>query len=306
MGRRLRTTLLLLLTLALSSCATSPNSSESSPITIRAADLPLPTLGIQTSPERIIALANGSAEVVYALGFGAALVGRDIASTFPGDEQVPIVTSAHSVSTEKVLAQRPTLVIVDARSGPQEALNQIRSAGVRLVSIPEAWTLTDVAPRIRAIGQLLNAEAAASTLIAQADSELAKVQKSVAKTPVAFLYLRGTASVYLLGGQGSGADSLLQAIGAIDVGARSKLAAFTPLTSEGLIAAKPEVILVMRKGLQSVGGVDGLVKLPGVAQTPAGAARRIIAVDDEVLLAFGARTAALVKELSLALQSVTR
>jgi iron complex transport system substrate-binding protein len=304
--QRVRTSLLIALLVALTACSTTPNADQATLITIRASDLPIQVTAAQVSSERIIALANGSAEVVYSLGFGTALVGRDIASTFPGDYGVPVVTSAHSVSAEKVLAQRPTLVIVDARSGPREALKQIESAGVRIASIPEAWTLSDVAPRIRAIGQLLNAETAALALVAQAESDLAKVQKSVAGTPVAFLYLRGTASVYLLGGEGSGADSLLNAIGAVDVGARAKLAAFTPLNSEALIAAKPEVLLVMRKGLESVGGVEGLVKLPGVAQTPAGAARRVIAVDDEVMLAFGGRTPALVKALSEALQTVTR
>ena len=67
-------------------------------------------------------------------------------------------------------------------------------------------------------------------------------------------------------------------------------------TAEALIEADPDV-LVMTEGLASVGGVDGLVKLPGVAQTDAGVQGRVIAVDDRVLLSFGARTPSLVAAL---------
>lgn len=46
----------------------------------------------------------------------------------------------------------------------------------------------------------------------------------------------------------------------------------------------------MAKGLDSVGGMDGLVKIPGVAETPAGVDRRVVSVDDGVLLNYGPRT----------------
>jgi iron complex transport system substrate-binding protein len=58
----------------------------------------------------------------------------------------------------------------------------------------------------------------------------------------------------------------------------------------------------MTKGLESVGGIAGLTKLPGVAQTNAGRDGRVIAVDDTVLLSFGPRTAALVQLMAQALK----
>jgi iron complex transport system substrate-binding protein len=63
---------------------------------------------------------------------------------------------------------------------------------------------------------------------------------------------------------------LLKAIGAVDVGAQSLARPYNTLTAESLAALNPDVILVMSKGLESVGGVQGLLKLPGVAQTKAG------------------------------------
>lgn len=53
----------------------------------------------------------------------------------------------------------------------------------------------------------------------------------------------------------------------------------------------------MTKGLESVGGVDGLVKIPGVAQTPAGMNRRVVSIEDGVLLNYGPRTDQVLKSL---------
>ena len=122
---------------------------------------------------------------------------------------------------------------------------------------------------------------------------------------IAFLYLRGGSAIYLLGGQGSGADSLIEHLGAIDVGAQKFTQAFSPITSESLIATDPEIILVMSKGLESVGGIEGLVSLPGIAQTKAGKNRAVIAVDDSLLLSFGPRTPDLLRQLSNAIGQVS-
>ena len=73
------------------------------------------------------------------------------------------------------------------------------------------------------------------------------------------------------------------------------------MTSELVASLNPDVILVMTKGLQSVGGVSGLVELPGIAQTAAGKNKRVIAVDDSLLLSFGPRTPDLLKKLDAAM-----
>ena len=50
-----------------------------------------------------------------------------------------------------------------------------------------------------------------------------------------------------------------------------------PVTDEGLVDAQPDVVLMMTEGLDSVGGVDGLLeRLPALAQTPAGQNKRIV------------------------------
>ena len=270
------------------------------PLVITSASLPAVTPVIEASsrqsPARIVTLATGAGELIAAMGAGDQVVGRDETSSAPQIKSAPIVTKAHQVSAEQVLALTPDLVIIDSATGPVEVLDQIRASGIRVEMLPDTWTVADMALRIDALGGFLGLSA--SNIALAQESLIPSVPDTSTVGPrVAFLYLRGPSSIYLLGGEGSGADALIEAAGGVDVGAEAGYEPFTPLTAEALIAAAPDVLLVMTEGLASVGGVDGLRALPGVAQTPAGASGRVIAVDDTVLLSFGARTGALIENL---------
>ena len=251
------------------------------------------------SVKRVIALANGSAEIISALGAKPLIIGRDIASTDADLKAIPIVTSGHQVVPEKIISLNPDLIITDKSTGPATALTALRKAGISVVQIPEAWTLADIPAKVGAIAASIGLPRSGALLNEDFARVLQGAQKeSLNKVRVAFLYLRGGSAIYLIGGQGSGADSLMQAIGAIDVGAAQLRQPFTAMTSESMISLNPDVILVMTKGLASVGGVDGLVKLPGVAQTNAGKSKRVVAVDDSLLLSFGPRTPDLISQLA--------
>ena len=256
--------------------------------------------------QKVVALANGAGEIISAMGFKSILIGRDIASTDVDLKSVPIVTSGHQVVAEKIIALRPDLVIVDKSTGPQSALDALAVAGIRVVTTPEAWTLGDMPAKVRAIADAIGVPASGAALNAALNSSLEKLQESPEKSRVVFLYLRGGSSIYLIGGKGSGADSLISAVGALDVGAATLTNPFSAMTSELLASLNPDVLLVMSKGLQSVGGVSGLVQLPGIAQTAAAKNRRVIAVDDSLLLSFGSRTPDLIEQLSAAMAKVMK
>ncbi|MCX5196972.1 ABC transporter substrate-binding protein [Streptomyces sp. NBC_00249] len=263
------------------------------PVTVPSADGTQVTVA---SAERIIPLTGSLNEIVQTLGLGGQVVARDITATFEQAASLPVVTRGHDVSAESVLSLRPTLVLAETTTGPGEAVQQIRDAGVPVLVVAPAKALEDVPKRIDAVAAALGVKEAGAQLNQRTADRIAAVRRDVPaasgkKPRVAFLYLRGTASVYLLGGSDSGAASLLEAAGAVDTGKESGLGKdFTPITSEALAAAAPDAILVMTKGLESVGGVDGLTKIPGVAQTPAGMDRRVVTVDDGVLLNYGPRT----------------
>ncbi|MGW1225557.1 heme/hemin ABC transporter substrate-binding protein [Streptomyces sp. NPDC001478] len=272
------------------------------PVTVGSADGRRTTVA---SADRIVPLTGGLSEIVFTLGLGERVVARDVTATFEQAADLPVVTRAHDVSAESVLSLRPTVVLAETTTGPAEAVAQIRDAGIPLVVIDPATELADVGRRITAVAAALGVPDAGTALERRTRERIDAVRDSVpapaggaAKPRVAFLYLRGSASVYLLGGRESGASSLLEAAGAVDAGKASGLKKdFTAITSEALATAAPDAILVMTKGLESVGGIDGLVKIPGVAETPAGMDRRIVSVDDGVLLNYGPRTDRVLREL---------
>jgi iron complex transport system substrate-binding protein len=283
---------LALLTGCVSSAQSVEQISAAEAITINSTEQP--------TKQRVIALANGSAEIIASLGFTSILIGRDIASTEKELREVPIVTSGHQVVAEKIISLRPDLVIVDRSTGPAAALDVLKRSGITVVQTPEAWTLTDIAPKVNAIAEAIGATQSGLQLNQALESSLAKFREQPSKARIIFLYLRGGSSIYLIGGKGSGADSLIKAIGAEDLGAAKLATPYSAMTSELLVSLNPDVIMVMSKGLESVGGISGLVELPGIAQTAAGRNKAIIAVDDSLLLSFGARTPDLLLKLSRA------
>lgn len=277
-----------------------PEPDPALPVTVDSADGRKVTVD---SADRIVPLEGSLSEIVFTLGLGDRVVARDITATFEQAEDLPTVTRGHDVSAESVLSLHPDVVLAEPDTGPEEAIDQIRAAGVAVVIVDDADDLDDVTSRITAVADALGVPEAGERLNERTTDRIEEARADVPtgenRPRVAFLYLRGSASVYLLGGAKSGATSLIEAAGGIDAGTASGVEQdFTSLTSEALVAAAPDVILVMTDGLESVGGIDGLLELPGVAQTPAGMDRRVAAVEDGVLLSYGPRTDQVIASLA--------
>lgn len=261
------------------------------------------------SVDRIIAvnMTGTLGEIVFTLGLGDNLVGRDMSTDFPAAADVPVVTvGGHNLTAEGILDLDPTVVLTDENIGPAEVHQQLRDAGVPVVFFDPDRSLEGVNPLIEDVALALGVPDVGAELVAQVEDQMASALELAPEghepLRIVFLYVRGTAGVYLMAGEGSGADSMIEAVGAIDVGTELGLAeSFMPITSEALIAAQPDVIMVMTKGLESVGGVDGLLEIPGVAQTPAGEHRRVVDMADSVILAFGPRIGATIEALAAAI-----
>lgn len=257
-----------------------------------------------TDTSRVLALDlyGSTSRIVFELGLGDSVVGRDSSSDFPEIADLPVVTtSGHDLSGEAILELAPTLIITDTTLGPWDTVLQMRDAGIPVVVVDahrELGTVDDlIAAVAAAVGLPDEGAALAARTQAEIDDVRAQVERLAPADPadrlrVAFLYLRGQAGVSYLFGEGSGADSLIEALGAVDVAGEIGWQGMRPVTDEGLVAAAPDLVLVMTKGLESVGGVDGLLEqLPAVAQTPAGEHRRVVDMADTQVLSFGPTSA---------------
>ncbi len=241
-------------------------------------------------------------EIVYSLGLGANVVGRDLPTGFPEAADVPVVTGAgHALDVEAILGLNPSVILTDATILTDDVRGQLESSGIPVVYFDEARTLDGVDDRIRAVATALGVPEQGEALVERTDRQicaaLAAVPQDTGTPRVAFLYLRG-ANIKMLFGPGSGADDLIREIGGEDAGTAIGLTQqYAPVTSEAIISAAPDAYLVMTDGLESMGGLDAMMAIPGLAQTPAGEARRVVDMDGSRLLTFGPRTGSTIASL---------
>jgi iron complex transport system substrate-binding protein len=274
-------------------------------------DPPAVASGLGDEP-RVLGLdiAGTIAGTIAGLGLSDLLVGRDVSTTFPGSGDLPLVTTGgHTINAEAVLALRPTLVITDGTIGPRDVIEQLGEAGIDVVFVENEPSFAGAGQLARDVAAALGDPAAGERLAAQIEAEIdAKVAEIAAIAPpegsrvrILFLYLRGGSGIYYLFGEESGADELIRGLSGVDVAGEIGWDGMKPMTDEALIAADPDLILVMTDGLESAGGVDGLLRSkPALALTTAGQHRRFVDMADGVVLGFGTRTAAVLDALARA------
>jgi iron complex transport system substrate-binding protein len=256
--------------------------------------IPAVCLGPAVSPadeSRIVTIGGTVTEIVFALGMGEHVVAVDSSSVYPAAvAELPVIGYQRRLAAEGVLSMRPTLVLAGKEAGPAAALAQIENAGVRLLLLPGGPDVEGAKQRVRAIASALDRVADGERIVNEIGADLAAaarlVQATTSKPRVLFLYARGPGTL-AVAGRGTEADAMIELAGATN--AAREWEGFRPLSAEGVVAAAPEVLVVLTRGLDSIGGSDGVWRLPGLEQTPAGSARRLVAMDDLYLLGFGPR-----------------
>lgn len=266
-----------------------------------------------TDVDRVLALdVYGTlSRTVFELGLGDTLVGRDVSTQFAEADDLPLVTqNGHDLNAEAVLELDPTLILTDTSLGPWDVLLQMRDSGIPVVVVDSHRGLDNLSSLTAEVAAALGVPDAGTALAERIEAEVAEVADAVAQVAPAdegerlrtvFLYVRGTSGIYYMFGEGSGADALVRAIGGYDVAGEIGWSGMRPVTDEGLIAAQPELVLMMTDGLASAGGVDGLLeRLPALAATPAGEHRRFVDMADAQILGYGPLTADVLNALAVA------
>ena len=262
---------------------------------------------------RIVSVGGALTEIVYALGAQGELVGVDTTSLYPAvAQQLPQVGYARTLSAEGVLSLAPTQLIATVEAGPQAVLRQVRDAGVPVAVLNANNQFEGLLERVKQVGQITgradSAARLAQALQQQWDGALGKVRQrspSPVQSAVRVLFILAHApNQVMVGGRQTGADAMLAYAGAVNVmggqGGLGGFAGYKPLTPEAVIAARPDIVLVTDQGLKASGGVDGILKLPGLAQTPAGRKHRIVSLEAMLLLGFGPRMPQALAELDAA------
>lgn len=239
--------------------------------------------------DRIVSIGGTVTETLYALGHGENLVGVDTSSTYPSAAlDVAQVGSHHQISVEGVMALRPTRVVAIA-STPPAVLEQLTLAGVAVTRIEDVTSLDRVGPRIQAIARAVGSVQRGTELAKEALDSIRSERDdgSAATVNILFVYARGS-RVLSVAGKNTSADALITAAGFAN--AAAGLDGFAPLNAEAVVAAAPDILLMMRSGVSSLSSQGGVFDLPGISLTPAGKNRRLVEMDGLFLLGLGPRT----------------
>lgn len=271
-----------------------------------AAGLALPTraqtavASAAAAAPRLVSVGGALTEIVYRLGAAAQLVGTDTTSLYPEAAQhTPKVGYQRQLSAEGLLSLRPDVLLTTDEAGPPTVIEQLRSAGVRVISTTTTHDLAEVQRKIEAAGQATRREAAAAALQRQllADWRLSRERlPAPAATPPRVLFVLSHGHTPQVAGAATAADAMLRL-----AGARNALQGFDgyrAMTAEAVVAAAPDLVLSTRQAVQAAGGEDAFWQLPGLALTPAHATRRLHAPDALWLLGFGPRLPQAVNELA--------
>jgi iron complex transport system substrate-binding protein len=255
--------------------------------TAQASDQPNP------AASRIVSIGGTITEILYDLGAESRIVAVDTTSTYPapaGDK--PDVGYMRALSAEGILAQTPDLVLAEDGSGPPDALAILSASAVPMVTIATPPRGDAIPQKIRDVGKAVGLSDKADALAATVDADLKALAKTVSgledtkKKRVMFVLSLANGRV-MAGGTDTEANAIIELAGGIN--AASAISGYKPLNDEAVIAAAPDVVLVMNRG-SHLATPDQVFGLPAFQSTPAASSKALLSMDGLYLLGFGPRT----------------
>ena len=238
-------------------------------------------------PARVVTLGGTVTEIVYQLGQGDKLVGDDLSSLYPeAATKLPRVGYYRSVPVEGVLSLKPDLVLASEQAGPPDSLKRLADVGVRVVTVSDAPSVDSLKSRIRGIADALGVAPAGERMVEDVTRELARAEAVPATRARALLLINRTGSP-----QGAGRDTaaneVMHLAGLVNV--LQDQHGYKPLSAEAMGALAPDLIIVTQASLDAGGGMDAFLRMPGIASTQAAAKRRVVVMDDLLILGMGPR-----------------
>lgn len=237
--------------------------------------------------QRIVSLNGAVTEIIAALGHESELVGVDVTSAYPESVKTTAKDLGHvrSLSVETIMELQPTLILGTSTDIGPELAEKLKSAGIETQIYTQEISPEGTKKLIEEVANTLHNDNYKS-LQNKIDTDLAKVQHLENKPKVLFIYARG-ANMLMVSGTNTPVDKVITLAGATN--AVTGFEEYKPLTPEALLQGNPDVILMFDSGVGSLGGPQGVFKIPGVDKTNAGKNKKIIIMDGALLSGFGPR-----------------
>ncbi|EPH11090.1 iron complex transport system substrate-binding protein [Myroides odoratimimus CCUG 12700] len=246
--------------------------------------------------ERIISLNGAITETLVALGEKENIIAVDVTSTYPEDIKTTAQDLGHTskISIESIMALKPTIIYATEKDLNDDFKSQLEKTKIRLEVIKQEFSLEGTKTLIKTVAKSLNNENY-QPLLDKIDQDLQDLPSFENKPKVLFIYARGAATL-LVAGDKTPVNNIVGLAGGQN--AVTEFEDFKPLTPESLLNSNPDYILMFTTGLQSMGGIDGVLKIDGINKTNAGKNKKVIAMDGLLLSGFGPRVGQAAKELN--------
>ncbi|MET3599048.1 heme/hemin ABC transporter substrate-binding protein [Martelella mangrovi] len=245
-------------------------------------------------PSRLVTIGGSVTEIVYALGAGDSVIGRDTTSIYPPEAlALPDIGYMRQLSPEGILSVDPSAIISIDGAGPPETLDVMKNADVDMAIVPEDYSRDGILEKVSTIGTLLGREDEAKQLADDIAAELDPIlEENAARAPedrksaIFILSLRG--GKVMGSGTGTAANGVIEAAGLEN--ALADFAGYKALSDEAVIEAAPDVILLMDGAAGNhVPSDEDVAAQPALALTPAGEAMEIHRIDPVGMMNFGPR-----------------
>ena len=197
---------------------------------------------------RVVSLAPSNTEILFAIGAGSEVVGRDELSDYPAQ-----VSSIQSVggsmgnfSTEAIVALKPDLVLATGINTP-EFVKSLESLGLTVYYLSNPTTLEGMYANLETVGELTGHVDETAALIQSLKARVAAVDTKLAGIsvrPSVFYELDATdASKPYTAGPGTFIDALIQRAGGVNVASTLK-DQYPQISLEELVVLNADIILL--------------------------------------------------------------
>lgn len=222
-------------------------------------------------PKRVVSVAPSNTEMLFALGKGEILVGRSDFDDYPAEAaKVPSIGGWLPPNYEAIMGAKPDLVLVIGGSVPER--ERLATEYKLPVLVLDPKTLQDVYKDIALLGQVVNAQPAATKLVGQMQADVAAVTSKVAGKPKPTVFYEVWHDPLMTAGQNTFIDDLITLAGGVNIGADVK--DWTNYSLEQVQAKDPDFYVTSKEAVATVG------QRPGFGGLKAVKAKRVFGMDD--------------------------
>ena len=248
--------LITMLVLFMAGCAPAATSPTAAPAPIALTDGLGQQITLQQPARSIISLAPSNTEILFAIGAGSQLVGRDSFSDYPPEAaNVPDIGGGFTaLNTELILSKKADLVLASPLT-PPEQIADLRNVGLTVFVVPNPQSFDELYTNLRTVATLTGHQAEAESLVDALQQRVEAVRQTVAKAtekPLVYYELDATdPNAPFTSGPGTFVDLLIKQAGGTNFGGPLK-GEWVQVSVEELLAKQPDMIVL---GDNTYGGV---------------------------------------------------